>query len=262
MQTFLAPPIFARARPLHRPLPAPWPSHFNGSDTAGPSVAAAIAPQTYLRSQQVAQDWAGQMAGADPAPPRPPGRGKLAHRARRADIGAWLATATGHPLPPADPAALRAARALLPPGAPQAYTPPSLWQRGARPTVAVIGDADMPSALAGGPSAAQNVIVAAIMACAYLAAVWLCEAFSSSVRGSLGAGVARTHHAVAHAGPCLARSRVRGCAARMCNGISAATGPGALRILGLCPLPRRNDPPRGDGTCLARPRVPHVRGHF
>ena len=141
-----------------------------------------LVSQTYIRRQRVAQEWAAQIAGASPAPTRPPGRGKLEHRARRADLAAVLKPRLGQPVT-TDAAHLRVVRSYLAKATPQAPTPRKpLWERGARPTVAIIGDAEMRSSIAGGPPSAQNILIAAILQCVYIVVRWTNETYSSSVR--------------------------------------------------------------------------------
>ena len=94
---------------------------------------------TYIRLQRVGQEWAAaaaRIAGASPAPTRPPSRGKLEHRARRADLAAVIKPRLGKPIT-TDAAHLRVVRSCLAKATPRAPTPRKpLWERGARPTVA------------------------------------------------------------------------------------------------------------------------------
>ena len=99
-----------------------------------------------MRRQQVTQDFAARVAGAQSALQRPPGRGKLLHRLQRAQLRNAVAVLEGKPelAKPDLPAALVAARSALPPGQPPPKSPRmSMRDRGAKPTVVFIGDVTM-----------------------------------------------------------------------------------------------------------------------
>ena len=141
--------------------------------------------QSWVRRQKVAQDWAARVAGAESALQLPPGRGKLRHRLQRAELANAVAILEGKPerAKPNLPAELVAAREKLPASQP-APKPErkKMRERGAKPTVVFVGDATMGPSMRGGPPAAQNVVLRALVQCAFIVLVWMNEAFSSSVR--------------------------------------------------------------------------------